>query len=122
MRLTRPAQFSAVFAKRGVLRGRYFFVHRRDREPHEEALPAVPQARLGLVVPKKLCKLAVRRNLAKRVVREAFRQQRAGLPACDLVFRLATNLNRLEWPGTKSLLAADARALLARCRTPRPTT
>jgi ribonuclease P protein component len=100
-----------------VLRGRFFFVHRRERDPDEETVSA---ARLGLVVPKKLCKLAVRRNQAKRVVREAFRQQRAGLPACDLVFRLAVNVNRLAWPAAKSLLAADARALLARCRAPRP--
>lgn len=94
-----------------MLRGRFFFVHRRDRELDEEAVPA---ARLGLVVPKKLCKLAVHRNLAKRLVREAFRQQRAGLPACDLVFRLAANVNRLPWPAAKNLLAADVHALLAR--------
>ena len=103
-----------------MLRGRFFFVHRRDRDAGEEALPVDCLPRLGLVVPKKLCKLAVRRNLAKRVVREAFRQHKAGLPACDLVFRLAINVNRLEWPAAKVLLAADARALLARCRAPRP--
>ena len=98
-----------------MLRGRYFFVHRRDRESHEAAVPVARLARLGLVVPKKLCKLAVHRNLAKRLVREAFRQQRAALPACDYVFRLAVNVNRLVWPGAKTLLAADVRALLARC-------
>jgi len=97
-----------------VLRGRFFFVHRRDRELDEEAVPAARLARLGLVVPKKLCKLAVHRNLAKRLVREAFRQQRAGLPACDLVFRLAVNVNRLPWPAAKNLLAADVHALLTR--------
>lgn len=45
-------------------------------------------ARLGLVVGKKLLKAAVRRNLVKRVIREQFRQQRARLPAIDIIVRL----------------------------------
>lgn len=47
------------------------------------------QARLGLIIPKRLAKRAVLRNLLKRVAREAFRQAKAGLPASDFVLRLA---------------------------------
>ncbi|MCR5084320.1 MAG: ribonuclease P protein component [Succinivibrionaceae bacterium] len=42
--------------------------------------------RLGLVVPKKVLKRAVDRNLVKRLVRESFRNSRHTLPSADLVF------------------------------------
>lgn len=45
-------------------------------------------ARLGVVVAKKLARRANVRNLVKRIAREAFRRQRANLPALDLVVRL----------------------------------
>ncbi len=54
------------------------------------------EARLGLVVGKKLIKSAVRRNLVKRLVREQFRQRRAELPACDLVVRLMAKPGRID--------------------------
>lgn len=46
-------------------------------------------ARLGLVVPKRLARRAVMRNLMKRIIRESFRQQLANLPAMDLVLKLS---------------------------------
>ena len=42
-------------------------------------------ARLGITVPKRALKHAHDRNRVKRLLREAFRQQRAALPAIDLV-------------------------------------
>jgi ribonuclease P protein component len=42
-------------------------------------------ARLGITVPKRVMKHAHDRNRIKRLVRETFRQQRAALPAIDLV-------------------------------------
>lgn len=44
-------------------------------------------ARLGLVVSKRLFPRAVDRNRMRRRIREAFRQQAAGLPSLDLVVR-----------------------------------
>jgi len=46
------------------------------------------QARLGLVVAKRILKLAVARNRTRRVIREAFRQKQHELAGLDLVFRL----------------------------------
>jgi len=52
-----------------------------DREPGN--------ARLGVVVAKKLLKRAVDRNKVKRVIREQFRCCRPALPSVDLIVRLA---------------------------------
>lgn len=46
------------------------------------------RARLGYVVPKRLAPRAVRRNLIKRLIREAFRRQKQAFPAFDLIIRL----------------------------------
>jgi ribonuclease P protein component len=46
-------------------------------------------ARLGLVIPKRLARRAVLRNLIKRLAREAFRHALPGLPAVDMVLRLS---------------------------------
>lgn len=80
-RLHTAAEFSAVFSHRRVLRGESFDLHYRPNQGGG--------ARLGLVIAKKLARRAVLRNLLKRLGREAFRHARAGLPACDVVLRLA---------------------------------
>jgi ribonuclease P protein component len=46
---------------------------------------STPEARLGITVPKRVLKFAHDRNRVKRLVREAFRAQRAVLPAIDIV-------------------------------------
>jgi ribonuclease P protein component len=42
-------------------------------------------ARLGLAIAKKHCKLAVSRNRLKRIVRESFRKHREQLSGLDIV-------------------------------------
>ncbi len=74
------------------------------------------EARLGLVVAKKLLKRAVDRNKVKRVVREQFRLRLAGLPPVDLVVRLAAKPALLDG----KLLAEDFLALLNKLQRPRP--
>lgn len=86
-RLHTAADFSRVFAARRVLRGEYFDLHYLAVRP--EVVLAEAGARLGLVIAKKLARRAVQRNLLKRLAREAFRHSRSGLPAYDLVLRLA---------------------------------
>ncbi len=45
-------------------------------------------ARLGLVIPKRSVRFAVRRNTIKRWAREAFRHRQQSLPASDIVLRV----------------------------------
>lgn len=44
--------------------------------------------RLGLIIPKRQVRLAVRRNTLKRWIREAFRHRQQRLPAADIVVRV----------------------------------
>jgi ribonuclease P protein component len=79
-RLRRPAEFSAVLSGSQRVRGQYFDLRYRHNAG------CVP--RLGLVIPKRLARRAVLRNLLKRLARESFREAAAGLPEVDMVLRL----------------------------------
>ncbi|HWU83743.1 MAG TPA: ribonuclease P protein component [Rhodocyclaceae bacterium] len=103
-RLLVGKDYTAVFAKRRVLRSGPFELYFRpltaSAAPASPDLPAMPAphtvqstARLGLVVPKRNAKRAVHRNLVKRLAREAFRHVCTQLPPCDLVLRLGRPLN-----------------------------
>lgn len=80
-RLLKKKQFDEVLrnasvrASRGPLR-----LAARENE--------LEMARLGLIVGKRMLPRAVDRNRTKRVIRESFRQA-GGLPAMDIVVRLA---------------------------------
>jgi ribonuclease P protein component len=89
-RLTKTDEFSSVFGFKRALRGSLFLLHYLPRND------ASTEARLGVVVAKKLVKRAVGRNLIKRIAREQFRQKRGQLPACDLILRLASKPARLD--------------------------
>lgn len=89
VRLRQAGQYKAVFAA---------------GQRHTDALFTViylPQkksgARLGMVVSKKVSRLAVQRNRIKRQIRESFRLHRHSLPGGDLVvlarYRAATQAN-----------------------------
>ncbi|MCX8145274.1 MAG: ribonuclease P protein component [Azovibrio sp.] len=103
-RLTKTDEYSSVFGFRRAIRGRFFLLH------HGPAgVPGQP-ARLGLVIGKKLLKRAVHRNWVKRIARERFRLCHPGLPAVDIVLRLAVKLDK----PARAELAADIEALFAR--------
>lgn len=107
-RLLAAAEFSAAFAARRVLRGECFVLHYRPN--------GAQGARLGLVIPKKLARLAVLRNAVKRQARECFRRQRGDLPSCDVVLRLTQPL-ALPGPVDREVRAAwrkEITALLSR--------
>ena len=80
-RLRRPAEFAAVMNGSQRMRGERFEVRFRRNESST--------ARLGMIIPKRLARRAVLRNLLKRLIREAFRAIRPSLPAVDLVVRLS---------------------------------
>jgi ribonuclease P protein component len=103
-RLTETDEFSSVFGFRKTIRGKLLILHYQPRTVSET------NARLGLVVGKKLLKRAVDRNRCKRVLREQFRLRRTELPACDLVVRLAAKPEKLD----AGVLAEDFRVLLAK--------
>lgn len=104
LRLHSAKEFDAVFRYRRVSRGQLFDLHYR---PGNGAAP-----RLGLVIAKKLARHATWRNAIKRVGREAFRQARGGLPALDLVLRLARPVAAMDG-AAKALWRADIDKLLA---------
>lgn len=87
-RLLRPEEFAAVMASRSRLSGDCFELRYRARLSDDQRI-TTSRARLGLIVPKRLAKRAVLRNLLKRLAREAFRQAQASLPPMDYVLRLS---------------------------------
>jgi ribonuclease P protein component len=87
-RLHRPGEFAAVMSSRARACGGCFELRYRSRQPTGPGL-AAGGARLGLIIPKRLARRAVLRNLLKRLARESFRGVRPGLPPVDIVVRLA---------------------------------
>jgi ribonuclease P protein component len=85
-RLHRPEEFAAVMASPLRLRSACFELRYRKIDGREAGSPG--GARIGLIIPKRLVRRAVMRNLLKRLVREAFRQTSGSLPAVDAVLRL----------------------------------
>lgn len=110
-RLTKTDEYSSVFGFRRAVKSTHFLLHYRPRDGLGSAVPSGEGARLGIVVPKKLVKAAVRRNLIKRLARERFRHLRSELPACDLVLRLAVRPAR-ELLNNRRQLAAEISELL----------
>lgn len=80
-----------------------------------------PIARLGLVIGKRYAPLSVSRNAIKRVIREAFRHKRHGLPAGDYVVRLHTRIAKVSLTALKNLVRLEIDAhLLRAARSARP--
>lgn len=77
VRLRQAADYKAVFAKGQRRTDACFTV---ISLPSDER-----SARLGMVVSRKVSKLAVQRNRIKRQIRESFRQHRTELPNVELV-------------------------------------
>lgn len=101
-RLRKTDEYSSVFAFRRAIRGDYFMLHFRTGESGS--------ARMGVVVAKKLARLASQRNLVKRLVREHFRHVRETLPGYDLIVRL----NRPIAGVKRSQLRRDIASVLRR--------
>jgi ribonuclease P protein component len=107
-RLPRTARLSddeAVKAFRSnaqALRGRWFVVRRMGN--------AVGYPRLTIRVGKKVVRAAVARNRIRRVVREAFRLRRRGLPSQDFLISVRADLTDV----TMSEARRDLERLLPR--------
>jgi ribonuclease P protein component len=114
VRLHQPREYAAVLAatprrQRGCFELRYL------PGPVDRPGPT----RLGLVIPKRLARHAVLRNLLKRLAREAFRQALPVLPAGDIVLRLAKPPVAASGPvdgARRALWRSDIDSLLAALR------
>lgn len=111
-RLHRPSEFAAALKGRRLARGALFVVS----TPRQTQPGSGQEARLGMVIAKRMAPLAVSRNTIKRIIREAFRQKRHELPPRDLVFRLHTRITPCSLSELKSQVRSEVDALLDRSR------
>ena len=107
-RIIKTDDFSSVFRLRPVHRSEHFVLYLRPN--------SIGQARLGVVVAKRLAPRAVTRNLIKRLAREVFRK--ASLGGVDCIVRLSqAPLRRQSSAATRTLrvmLGAELQDLLMR--------
>ena len=92
-KLLKTDEFSSVFNFRKRISAHYLVMH---YQPNSQE-----QARLGLVVGKKTCKLAVDRNYMRRVLRELFRTQQHQISHVDLVVRVQKKFDRVNFSQIK---------------------
>jgi ribonuclease P protein component len=85
-RLLKPAEFKLVFQDPIRSGDEYFRVLARNNDVHRN--------RLGMAVSKKNCARAVDRNRIKRVLRESFRSQMAGMVVPDTMDFVVMPTNR----------------------------
>ena len=111
-RLTKTDEYSSVFGFRRAVKSAHFLLHYRPRTGEEGE--HWQQARLGIVVPKRLQKSAVGRNLIKRIGREQFRLLHCQLPARDLVLRLHARWQPLD----RRQIADEIAGLLRKLKAP----
>lgn len=88
-RLLKAAEFSAVFDNPSIkVSNRHFLILCKTNN--------TDHGRLGLIVAKKHYKLAVSRNLVKRLVRESFRQQQHHLQGIDAIVLARNGLEQIS--------------------------
>jgi len=88
-KLIKTDEFSSVFNFRKRIAAKFLAIHYQPNAPHH--------ARLGLVVGKKVAKLAVHRNYMRRVLRELFRVRQHEINPIDLVVRVQNKFDRSDF-------------------------
>lgn len=88
-KLIKTDEFSSVFNFRKRISARFLVVHYQPN--------TTTHARLGLVVGKKIAKLAVDRNYMRRVLREFFRVQQHTINQVDLVIRVQKKFEKQDF-------------------------
>ncbi len=123
--LTGPAQFDAVLSSRKrindpALSAHFVLHYLMKTEPAQDTQAAI---RVGFIVAKRLSKRAARRNLIRRVWKEAIRSKADALatdrPYCDLVIRQHKALDKERFHSANSrqvrlFVRQEAEALIAR--------
>ncbi len=105
-RLTKPSHYAAVFAGRNKLCGRFFCLNWLVND--------LGQARLGLVVAKRVARRAVARNRLKRLIREHFRCWPGRRFPIDLVVRVLPDASHATWQELRGALGELLMRLEAR--------
>jgi ribonuclease P protein component len=95
--LRASAEFQAVFGEGKRVSGASFRLHVLLKAD-------TTQTRLGVTVSKRVDKAAVRRNRLRRQIKEAFRLQRATLPAGDYVVLAKPEAGKLDNTGVRAEL------------------
>jgi len=88
-RLVSKHDFTFVFDKPGKLYSQHVKILYR--------INTLPHPRLGIIVAKRILRLAVDRNRIRRVIRESFRQYQVDLPAVDVVIMLRSSLKKPDY-------------------------
>jgi ribonuclease P protein component len=91
VRLLKKKQFQETLAAEQPLWGQYYVCYYR--------LSGLGYPRLGILITKKKCRLAVGRNRIKRQIRESFRHYQEKLPDYDVVMvarQSAAQANKYE--------------------------
>ena len=101
-RLLLPEDFKQALTTRPVARTDYFICH--FTPARDGAMPAPLRAKLGFVVPRRLARLAVRRNTIKRILRECFRTKQDSLPAGHIVIRLKAPIKAASLTELKTIV------------------
>ena len=78
-RLAKESDFRQIMSKGKTLQAKFFTIKYLDRGPELSS-------RIGIVTSKKIAKQAVRRNKARRRLREAIRQDIKNINGKDIVF------------------------------------
>jgi ribonuclease P protein component len=88
-KMIKTDDFSSVFNFRKRISMQYLAIHYQPNL-HQ-------RARLGLVVGKKIAKLAVSRNYMRRVLREFFRTQQHDICHVDLIVRVQKKFTKVDF-------------------------
>ena len=88
-KLIKTDEFSSVFNFRKRISAKFLAVHYQPN--------TLEHPRLGLVVGKKIAKLAVHRNYMRRVLREFFRTQQHVINHTDLVIRVQKTFEKKDF-------------------------
>ena len=112
-RLKRPSEYVQALKGRRISRGVLFVVNTPRLAPDT---PRQTEARLGLIIPKRLAQRAVTRNQIKRILRESFRLHRHELPVRDYVFRLHSKVPALSLTKLKKRVHTEVQEHLQRIK------
>ena len=88
-KMIKTDDFSSVFNLRKRIANKHLIM--RYRLNHYDT------PRLGLIVSKKIAKLAVKRNYMRRVLQELFRLNQHQLPKVDLIIQVQKNFSKVDF-------------------------